>query len=398
MPHSYQLPYANALHSSIHHALKFKLCGENLLSTPRSVVIDGIVSYGGSTGTGVNLPVKAFSEFYERNHLFTQVRKHREGRLNSVKPVAFREKLIKLCRKPTQEEADIDRHEFSLTQVYHLFNDEPQDYFYNAISLRGNKKDQPYLRFTDSCACAAHPVKQEAIYCSLMEFIERQALLASWASKQVRYEINPELLRSLSVYTTLVDNLLENGNLHIYENGIGLPGYTIIMFYFAKSRDDLVQYSIGSSSGLTLKEALNSALVELYQCYSFLYNAECSDGLEDKAGAGYHLKFQQCNHPEIREVIPFLEQQAPKMINTLEELKQYPAVTMKEVLSELKSFSEDFYYYHHYDPGLKLHYTKILNPDYFPHMSLQHVSFDHAFAKSLGLNKENAYLEAIPFP
>ncbi len=394
----YQLPYANALHTSPQHALKFKMCSENLLSMPRSAVIDGIISYGGSTGTGITLPVKAFSEFFERNHLFTQVPVDRQGKLSSIKPASFANKLKKLCKESSNAEESLDEHMFSLTRVYHLNSHEPQDYLYNSISLKGTSKDYPYFRFTDSCACAAHPEKEAALHNSLMEFVERQALLASWSSKTVRYAINPELLRTLTPYRQLVDNLLENGHLHIYENGIGLPGHTVIMFYFAKSSDDLVQYSIGSSSGLSLQEALTSALVELYQCYSFLYNAECSEGLQDKAGAGYHVKFLQCNHQETREIIPFLKQSAPFTLTSLDELANFPAVSYEDVRNAICEFSSDVYYYHHHEPALKLHFTKIMSPDYFAHMALQRVSFDNAFAKSLGIDKEHAYLEPIPFP
>ena len=50
----------SATHASTHHPTKFKLCSENVLSTPKSVVIDGIISYGGSTGAGFNLIRKAY--------------------------------------------------------------------------------------------------------------------------------------------------------------------------------------------------------------------------------------------------------------------------------------------------------------------------------------------------
>jgi len=391
------LPNNYALHASTQHALKMKLCMESLLSVPRSVVIDGLISYGGSTGSGLELPAKSFSEFFERNHLFTKVPVDAYCTLEKIQPDTYRDKLIKLCN-PKKTIKDCYSHSFAMTEVNQLLNHQPQYYFHNAISLIGHKNDMKFLNVSDSCACAAHPEKEKAIYNSLMEFIERQALLGSWLTKRHRYRINPELLKVVTPYTDLVDRLLDNGELYIYENGLNLPAYTIIMFYFSHSSKDLVQYSIGSSSGLTLGEALHTSLVELYQCYAFLYNTESSAGLEDKAGSGYHLKFQKCNHQKTKEKIPFINENEPFSVSTEKDLYAKHAYTFEEVLSALAATSQDIYYYHCYEPALKLHFTKVMSPDYFAHMSLPALNLDNAYAKKCGISRENAYFEPIPFP
>lgn len=392
------LPYASASHASIHYATKFKLCMENHLSTPRSAVIDGIISYGGSTGTGLNLPRKAYGEFYERNHLFTNVPIDAVQRLADIQPLAWQKKLHSLCQDEKSTQACRD-HVFAFTAVHNLFDDTPRHYFYNAISLNGRREDSPYLPFSDSCACASHPVREKALYNSLMEFLERQALLGSWLSQRCQYAINPYLLGEVTPYVELTERLLENGSLFIFANGNDLPGYTVIMFYFAHSPKDMVQYSIGSSSGLSLSEALTSSLEELYQCYTFLYNMESSEGLANKAGAGYHLKFQECNHAGVKETIPFFKADIPCKVNTMADLQALKPYRYDEVLSALAAMSEDIVYYHYYDEALGLHFTKVMSPDFFAHMSLGNgLHFDHAYAKRLGITRENAYLAKIPFP
>jgi len=393
------LPQCKANHASLMHPVKFKLCTENLLTTPKSVVIDGIISYGGSTSTGLKLLYKSYGEFHERNHLFTRVRVDYEKKLNEIEPASYRDKLLALCQLKVQDKERCYNHSFSITSVNHLVNHEPQDYFYNAISLNCNKKDSPFINFSDSCACAAHPEKDKALYNSLMEFIERQALLGSWLSKSYKYTINPQLLLEVTPYQELVEMFLDNGEIHIFQNGIDLPGHTVIMFYFSHSQDDIVQYSIGSSSGLTLEEALHSSFEELYQCYSFLYNVESSDGLENKAGAGYHLAFQKCNHPGIRETIPFMQQIRPYEVNTLSELQTVKKYSYDEVLAALSAMSQDIYYYHAHDKSLGLHYTKILSPDFFVHMSLNNcLNIKNKYAQNLKITPENAFLGKIPFP
>lgn len=393
------LPHCKANHASVQHAVKFKLCTESLLSTPKSVIVDGVISYGGSTSVGLKLLYKAYGEFHERNHLFTKVPLDHQKKLKDVNPIEYREKLLSLCQLKDNEKQNALEHQFSFTSVQNIFDDSPQDYFYNAISLNCNKTDSRFINFSDSCACAAHPQKEKALYNSLMEFIERQALLGSWLSKTYQYTINPTLLHDVTPYNELVDLLLENGELVIVHNGNQLPGHTVIIFYFSHSKDDLVQYSIGSSSGLTLEEALLSSFEELYQCYSFLYNTESSEGLEEKAGAGYHLEFQKCNHQSIRETIPFMHNIRPYQINSLHDLQHVKKYTYKEILDELSSISHDIYYYHAYDKSLKLHYTKILSPDFFSHMSLNNkLNIENKYAKRLKITSDNAFMGKIPFP
>ena len=394
------LPQCKVSHASIQHAVKLKLCTESLLSVPKSLIIDGVISYGGSTSIGLKLLYKSYGEFHERNHLFTRIPVDHQKKLNEVTPASHREKLLSLCQLTDDaKKQQALAHQFSFTTVHNLFDDSARDYFYNAISLNGKKHDNKFINFSDSCACAAHPQKDKALYNSLMEFVERQALLGSWLSKTYQYTINPAILREITPYTELVDLLMDNGELVIVQNGNQLPGHTVIIFYFSHSADDLVQYSIGSSSGLTLEEALLSSLEELYQCYSFLYNSESSEGLEDKAGAGYHLEFQKCNRQSIRETIPFMQDLRPFQINTMQDLQQLKIYTYEEVLDELSSISKEIYYYHAYDAALKLHYTKIMSPDFFAHMSLNNkLNIENDYAKRLNITTDNAFLGKIPFP
>lgn len=397
--HLNHLPHVESNHASLQHAVKFKVCQESLLSVPKSAIIDGIISYGGSTGVGLNLARKAYGEFFERNHLFTQVPIHLKKALKDIQPENYHQKLLGICRQDESSKEECLNHEFLFTNVHNLFDDAPQEYFYNAITLSPSKQDQKFIGFSDSCACAAHPNKDAAIYNSLMEFIERQALLGSWLSKTYRYTINPDVLPLVTPYQDMAEQLLEHGELVIVENNNQLPGYSVIIFYFAKSPKDSVQYSIGSSSGLSLEEALNSALVELYQCYAFLYNTESSKGLENKAGAGYHLSFQQCNHAKIRQTIPFLQNLQPFSKNHSTEIFSTKKYAQQEILDELKELSKDIFYYHHFEPSLGLHMTKLLSPDFFSHMGLnQFLNIDNAYAKKLGITKENAFMGKIPFP
>ena len=272
--------------------------------------------------------------------------------------------------------------------------------FFNAISLRGVKQDVEKLNVTDSCGCATHTTQEAALHNALIEFLERQALLGSWLSNRYRYAINPEVLRDLSPYTSLVENILDNGELHIFEIGHDLPGYNIVMFYFSHSATDAVQYSVGSKTSGSLADAITSAFAELYQCYTFLYSAVFKPtNLSGKAGSGYHLAFTKYNTQATKLIIPYLQKNIEFEIKTLDEVRAFPTFEHVELLKGLQLISSEVYFYHYYEAALKLHFIKVLSPDFFPHMSLDKLfDLNMLYAQKLGITMDNAYLELLPFP
>ncbi|WP_131782791.1 YcaO-like family protein [Legionella gresilensis] len=385
-------------HISLQHIHSFSLCGDGMLSTPRSVILNGIISYGGGTGVGLNLICKAFGEYYERNHFFTSVPIVEKKKIGNINSLTHQQHLISLCHFENYQQ--LLQHQFSFTRLKNIFTQEPYDYLYNAISLRLDKNDSEFLNFSDSCACAAHTSKDEALHNSLIEFLERQALLGSWISKTIRYSINPQILKVTSPYSSLVEKFLDNGDLFIFENGNHLPGYNVIMFYFAHSTHDAVQYSVGSKSSTSLDSALNSAFEELYQCYTFLYNAAFKDShLENKAGANYHMAFIQYNNQQTRSKIPFFKAMNTFQINNKTDIDNLPQFTYEDMLVELKDLSPNIYYYHFFEETLGLHFTKIVSPDFFAHMALnKSLNLQCLYAKKLKIDPDNAYLESLPFP
>ncbi|MFO1257570.1 MAG: YcaO-like family protein [Gammaproteobacteria bacterium] len=399
--YSNHFPICNTYHASMHYPTRIKLFANNLLSAPRTIGVDGVMSYGGGTGLGLDLPRKAFGEYFERNHFFTSVPVTSKRLLKDISSDSLKSQLLKCIDQVKYTDQDPLEHSFCFTTVNSLMNDESQEYLYNAISLNGEKLDGPFYNFNDSCACATHVTKQKSLNNSLMEFLERQALLGSWISKQYRFAIAPEVLQVITPYKPLVEKLLRNGELFVFENGVNLPGYSTIIFYFSKCRQDLVQYSVGSSAGLTLEDSLNGSFEELWQCYLFQYNAENSRGLEDRAGTGYHLSFQKCNHAGIRDIIPFVQDGASRQytVSNYHQVTKLKTYTFDSVVSELADISSNIFYYHHFERALNLHFSKIVSPDFFVHMALeQPLNLVNAYSQAVGINRENAYTEKIPFP
>lgn len=384
-------------HISLQHPSSFRLCGDGILSTPRSIILDGIISYGGSTGSGLNVIQKAFGEYYERNHFFTSVPITSQKTLDEITPLTHQKKLRSLCQ--AQHEG-LNTHHFALTTVKNIFTQESVDYFYNAISLKTLKEDKKWLLRTDSCGCATHLTKDAALLSSLVEFIERQALIGSWLSKRYRYSINPCVLQSLTPYTTLYQTMSDNGQFYIYELGNHLGGYSVVMFYFSNSEKDIVQYATGCKTSTSLAKALAGAFEELYQCYTFLYSSAFkSTNLIDKAGSGYHQAFTAFNNQNTRSIIPYLNDSNDFDIQTRADVHAFSTTNYHELLNSLKQTSSDIFFYHFYEEPLKLHFVKIFSPDFFSHMSLTHdLNINNAYAKKIGITMDNAYLQALPFP
>jgi hypothetical protein len=390
--------YAKLKHLSFQHPASLKYFDNNTLAAPRSFVLDGAISYGGSSGYGVTLINKAYGEYWERNHFQTAVPITSKKTLSQVYPLEHRNNLLRLCNTSCQD--TLNHHLFSFTTVYNLFDKTPFDYFFNTVSLRTLKEDAPFLGLTDSIACASHPSKSQALYHSLIEFLERQSLVGSWLSKTYRYSINPSVLGDITPYSPLYEALTDNGDLYIFEIGNSLPAYNVIIFYFAHSKQDIVQYAVGSKSGLSLGEAINSAFDELYQTYSMLYLTNSSSKqFENKAGSDYHAQFPQFNTTKTKNIIPYFSNTNEHKINNKSELLALPTFSFEETLHLLQKLSNDVFFYHYYEQSLQLHFTKILSFDFFAHMALgKKLNLDVLYAKKLNINEQNAYMTPLPFP
>lgn len=378
-------------HLSLQHVNSCRILNDGFIAAPKSIILDGIISYGGATGHGLTTVHKSFGEYFERNHFFTAVP------ISAQKPLKDTKLHLSLASLCVAKQNFFD-HNFSLTNVYNIFSNNSYEYLYNAISLRSSREDSQFIKMNDSCGCASHITKAQALNSSLLEFIERQAIIGSWISKTVNYSIDASLLRAVTPYKLLVENLLENGAIYIYEVSKLLPGYNIVMYYFANNSQDAVQFSIGSKTSGSLKEAIRSAFEELYQCYTFLYGCVFKESnLENKAGSAYHQNFISYNNLQTREIIPY--KTSTHLITNIAQLKTSEVYDYRFMLEKLQTISKKIFYYHNFDACLGLHFTKILSPDFFSHMSIDHsLNLDCLYANKLNITKANANLTMLPFP
>ena len=388
------------LHASPRAPQKTMLYLNHQLAVPRSMSIDGMLCYGGGTGVGLDLIRKAFGEYHEREHFFLDVPLSQRGSIEAVVPRALREKYSLLLSQLSKNEITKDSV-LSYSKVTSLKDEKAVPYFYNALALKSDARDTALLPFSDSSACATHNSKQASFDNALSEFIERQAFLGSWMAQRANYRIAPEVLLRVTPFTQLVEDLLSGGELYIFHNALDLPGHSVVMFYFSKDKRDKVQYTVGASAGFSLPAVLTSALEELWQCYAFLYNVGNTATLKDKAGSSFHRKFEAYNNTSTKGIIPYFKEGAllDNTIANYEDVKSAKVYTAQDIIDEFNKRNNDVFYYHKIDTAKKLHFTKIVSPDYFVHMALDEpLNIINAYSQRLGITTKNAYTTRLPFP
>lgn len=388
------------MHASSRAPQKSMLYLNHQLSAPRSMSIDGMLCYGGGTGVGLDLIRKAFGEYHEREHFFLDVALRQRGTIETMVPLFLQDKYKRLLEQLSQRSISANTP-LSFSEVNSFKNGETIPYFYNALSLKSDGRDTAFFPFSDSSACAVHNSKEASLSNALAEFIERQAFLGSWLSQRANYRIAAEALQQVTPFSQLVADLRRAGELYIFHNAIDMPGHSVVMFYFSKDPRDKVQYTVGASAGFSLPAVLSSALEELWQCYTFLYNLGNTAILEDKAGSSFHRKFQAYNTSTTKEIIPYFKSGAllSDTIAGYDAIKKAPTFTVSDIISAFNKQNEDVFYYHQIDEAKKLHFTKIVSPDYFVHMALDEpLNIVNTYSKKIGITLENAYTVRLPFP
>lgn len=366
---------------------------------PRTVSSVGAVMTGSTADFGENAIRGAYGEFFERNHFMLNVLPACRARLDKVsEPVrAGLLNVFNAVKKTADNPAEFD---WRLVTVNNLFNEKEDLYPYVFLSLYNDSHEEAaFLPHADSSGCAAHNTKARALYKATMEWLERQALVAGWALKRAKREIDAAALRHIKGFTGLADELLNNGELHVYDLAHGLPGYAIVITYFAKSSQDTVQYAIGASFDLNCEKAMAGAMGELWQDYYYLYGADAyQEVMKDLPGVSYNFEHIKDNKPQTRDLIPFKSLPFNQRLK-FSDVQALPTIDWNEALNKIKVISSAVVYYHYHDKMRDLHVAKVHSPDFFLHMSLAHPNnVDNLYARSVGIASDKPLSGRIPFP
>jgi ribosomal protein S12 methylthiotransferase accessory factor YcaO len=368
---------------------------------PVTTYVQSLASSGIGGGFGANGLRAAYGEFIERSHFYLNIPVAIKAEMGNHNHKQLTQSLCHMIMQLNDTESDSATHQFNLTTVKNVFNDEvaymPTVMFSLAFF---DSADRKFIPFMDSSGAAAHISFENSRRSSLLEFIERQSLVASWMTRQYKYKIDPNVLLKIPRQSRMAEQLLNNGEMHVFDLSVGMPGYVIMILFFSKSTEDYVQYSIGISAGLSPLEALTKALNELWLDYSFLYTSAAIEGKLEKVADGkkYTIRHLEDNNVEKTKKIMAFDLSAAVNMKADDFLK-LPQLTVAEAFIHIQAISEQVYLYHHQDRQGDFHYTKITSPDFFLHMSVtEKLNIDNVFFKKFRYDLNDLYRHAIPFP
>ncbi len=306
--------------------------------------------------------------------------------------------ILHALKQTKNSEADVEQHSFQLSATHNILNAKIQYVPTVMISLaHANSIDRHFVPFIDSCGQGAHQTREQAFNAALNEFIERQALIGAWLSGKNRFKILLQAHIKFGKFNHLLQALQKNGEVMAFDIGNNLPCYSVIIFYFSKAQQDVVQYSVGMATDFDPALAIQKALNELWQSYMFIYlnanNPECLD-----QRYRYLNELLNYNHQATKDIIPFLKSEIELSVEDYLKLNIFNNTARLAILNNLSreifSYERTSYLY-----GTKIYLCKILSPDFFLHMGvMMPLNLDNYYARSLNINSNLSITHSIPFP
>ncbi len=368
---------------------------------PISSHAQGYLTSGSGAGFGKDSLCSAYGEFIERNHFYLNVKTDKKARLQDANDLQVANSVCSMIDQVKITDECPRQHLFHLSKVNNIFT-QKECYFPSAlISLAFlDKEDRDHLPFVDSCGEAGHITHDKAFHSALFEFIERQALIGSWLTRMYRYKIPADVILANKKQRKMAEQLLKQGEIHVFDVALNLPGFAVLILYFSKSKKDYVQYSIGMSAGSSPEEAIYKALNELWLDYGYLY---ISDAVKNRLTAVASSRSYTVRHIEDNDVIKTKKIMAYNLLAesniTVSDYLALPSITDQTACTELKKISSNIFEYHHSDSRSGHEYVKIVSPDFLLHMSVKNkLNTDNAYMRTLQADMQNLYRETIPFP
>ncbi len=361
--------------------------------------LSGDCVVGNGSGFHNEAIYSGFGEYIERYHFYNEIDINYTATLNKFNLPNVVDKFIKLIEQVRKTTSSIKNHEFDLTITRNIFTDKIAYIPTAVISLAHiDSPDRLFIPFVDSCGQSAHITRGKAFQSAWNEFIERQALIGAWLSGKARFQIKFDLADELQENKKVLSSLMLHGELFAFEINNDLPGYSVIIFYFSKSKKDSVLYSVGMASDLCPNRAFQRAVNELWQSYVFMYlNADCPENLDQRYK--YLNDLIYFNNHDTRNDIPFFKDKFE--IVKFRDFISMKIIKQKQAMDELQSISSHVYSYEKSSNlfGRKFYFCKITSPDFFLHMGVKMpLNFNNTYSNRLAIDPNIKVKNAIPFP
>lgn len=373
-------------------------------------VDDFFDTIGVSTGYSADLEITAFGEFVERRAFELNFRNSSRAKLREVKPKALSQKLLKLFQQTSESglAESVEQHKFELVGAINVLNG--TEVLYPSVCLNiARHTDDAYAPSRDTSGCSIHFDADQCFKRSLLEFVERQSLIACWALGTYSRKLilpNDAKISTLSKINNVCTYLQRCGELHIADISVFEGVYVVLAAFSSNEEASAVKYAVGASAHFSPEEAVSKAVLELYQGFVLMasltdkgkVNHDLWGGLD-----GHMVKYAKANYSSTYSLFrPFSEiddasQSSPLYLEDYLMLPPHHALDVLEVIREYTNFLI------YYTDSFQLHnkivvFGRITSPDFFHAMDLStHANLDNLFVKKLGKVVGDINTSPIPF-
>ncbi|MCL1631599.1 YcaO-like family protein [Sporolactobacillus sp. CPB3-1] len=285
---------------------------------------------------------------------------------------------------------------FSMNETPSTFIEPTKIYLnLNMKSLSGYDKE-----FQDSCGVASQINSNASMLASLLEFAERQSLIATWLGKQKRkrYKFKDILyhLNQNDILFSKTQTLMNKFSyFECYDISIFSNIYVLFIIGFNSEH-----YALGLSAGNSFLDAYSGALKEFFQCY-FASQRIIGNTSAEKIDL-YKDYYLNITIQDFYDSYKFLEESDTLYLheNDLFDLTDNQ-LCIQAILESFKMLGIHSYIVsippHNKQTRLKI--TKVYSPDAFPHMYVPLLEPErYRICKLLNMNKFPNKGKQIPFP
>ena len=338
----------------------------------------------------------AIGEFLERMHFRDDVAIHAAGRLLDINPPELGKKFLDaLTQLSGVARRRVEQHCFELTRVFECAVGE-WTFAPRALLSLGVSTDRAFVPISDSCGSACGRNRNMARANAMLEFIERQRLVASWLAQKAEVElIVDESEVSLGDGAGLLSMMRRSGVVRFIEPIGELPGYVVVAIYLSERRGSKASCVIAASASLTPASAIQKAVAELWQGFFWL-----SIFRHSTPQSGGELMMQRFLQNNVESGFRVFE---PWFCGVTREraseyVKRVP-LEAGQIMEWIRGRSAmRLLRYEARDGGI--HYAKFFGPDFFLHMQTdQGLNVKCGYASACGLTDlAKLNLQALPFP
>ncbi|UVD59543.1 YcaO-like family protein (plasmid) [Rhizobium sp. Pop5] len=349
---------------------------------------------GHGFGLGPGVAVKAMGEYFERYAAFRAVTSRGMGKIAEMRlDPEEQDALVLALRQTCHDDVrdDIEAASFRLVEVNRLGEDRMALYPTLLLSLHSfdEQRDVRFAPVRDSSGSAIHPDKKTAFQGALLEFVERQCTTAMWVSRRCNAIEGLGAALKDRKARAIHDQMAMAGSLNVLDLSF-LKGASVkFCEYKSQDPDALVNFSCGCSADFDPDAATAKAFTEAWQTSLLLPQMEFF-GAREYGSTSLKDNFQAANRAGFELGVGV----DPRAIGADGNDRN-----METLVDSILSVSRNVYLYFRsiYVAGTKLHFCRVVSPDFFLHMSPgDHNNNDNRWI-DLFCEKASRRLEPMPF-